>query len=83
MKLLDQDNYEKGIDVSKWQGNIEWNEVIKDGVKHAFIKMTEGGTDTDPQFVINWNAAKKVGIKVGAYHYFRDASSTLENRQRI
>ena len=32
------------MDVSKWQENVKWNEVINDGVKHAFIKMTEGGT---------------------------------------
>lgn len=76
MKNLVQDNYEKGIDVSKWQGNVKWNEVKNEGVKHAFIKMTEGGTYTDPQFVANWNAAKKAGMNVGAYHYFRGASST-------
>ncbi|EDP45892.1 glycosyl hydrolase, family 25 [Rickettsiella grylli] len=80
MKTLEKNNYEKGVDVSKWQGNIKWNEVINDGIKHAFIKMTEGGTYTDPQFVANWNAAKKTGISVGAYHYFRGASSTPEEQ---
>ncbi|WP_082890993.1 GH25 family lysozyme [Brevibacillus sp. SKDU10] len=32
----------KGIDVSKWQGEINWNQVASDGVKYAFIKATEG-----------------------------------------
>jgi lysozyme len=75
---VNQVNYEKGIDVSKWQVNVNWNEIIKDGVKHAFIKMTEGGTYTDPKFVDNWNAPKNAGLNVGAYHYFRGTSSTPE-----
>ena len=38
-----------GIDVSRWQGNIDWNAVRASGVKFAWIKATEGGDHIDPQ----------------------------------
>jgi lysozyme len=79
-KQQQNDLYEKGIDVSRWQGEIDWGKVAADGIKHVFIKMSEGGTYIDPQFVTNWNAAKNAGLKVNAYHYFRALSSTPEEQ---
>ena len=60
----------KGIDVSKWQGGINWSKVAGDDIKFAFIRASYG-TDTDPYFVSNAQAAHKNGVKVGAYHYAR------------
>lgn len=60
-----------GIDVSHWQGTIDWRAVRGSGIDFAFIKATEGGTHTDPQFARNWAAAADAGITRGAYHYFR------------
>ncbi|MXV52192.1 glycoside hydrolase family 25 protein [Pedobacter sp. HMF7647] len=65
-----------GIDVSYYQGKINWKEVSRmndDGVKisFAFIKATEGLTRVDRYFSRNWREAPKVGIVCGAYHYFR------------
>lgn len=64
-----------GIDVSRYQGNIEWGEVknmesmgLKIGF--AFIKATEGNTRVDRQFDRNWKKAKEQGIPTGAYHFF-------------
>ena len=58
----------QGIDVSNWQGDIDWNKVRAAGTQFAFIKATEGGDYLDPKFAQNWQAAKSVGIPRGAYH---------------
>jgi lysozyme len=58
-----------GIDVSKWQGTIDWASVKAAGTKFAFIKATEGGDHIDERFLENWDAAKRVGIPRGAYHF--------------
>jgi lysozyme len=57
-----------GIDVSKFQGDIDWSAVANSGVKFAWIKATEGG-DRDARFQANWEGAKAAGIPHGAYHF--------------
>ncbi len=61
----------KGIDVSKWQGRINWSLVKSDDVQFAMIRSSFGwGKDNvDILFETNYEGAKKVGIPVGAYHY--------------
>ncbi|MCR8983521.1 glycoside hydrolase family 25 protein [Brevibacillus laterosporus] len=59
----------KGIDVSKWQGEINWNQVASDGVKYAFIKATEGTSLVDKKLKENAQGANRAGIKVGYYHF--------------
>ncbi|WP_169911635.1 GH25 family lysozyme [Clostridium oryzae] len=59
----------KGIDVSKWQGTINWNKVKNDGIKFAIIRASYGKDHKDPAFESNYSGAKKAGIAVGAYHY--------------
>lgn len=59
----------KGIDVSHWQGNIDWKKVACDGVKFAFIKASEGSNYVDAKFKTNVDGANASGIKTGAYHY--------------
>jgi lysozyme len=58
-----------GIDVSKYQGNIDWTGVRNSNVHFAWIKATEGGDYVDPKFDQNWEAAKDAGIPRGAYHF--------------
>jgi lysozyme len=58
-----------GIDVSKFQGDINWNAVAYSGVKFAWIKATEGGDRADARFQANWEGAKAAGIPHGAYHF--------------
>jgi lysozyme len=58
-----------GIDVSKWQGKIDWAAVRDGGTQFAFIKATEGGDHFDERFLENWVGAKKAGIPRGAYHF--------------
>lgn len=58
-----------GIDVSKYQGDIDWQAVADSGVSFAFIKATEGGDVADAKFSQNWAGAKAAGIPRGAYHF--------------
>lgn len=57
-----------GIDVSKWQGNINWNSVKSDGKVFALMRISYG-TKLDPYFETNYSGAKNAGIKVGVYCY--------------
>ena len=59
----------QGIDVSYWQGEIDWEQVRDAGVAFTFIKATEGGDLVDPKFLENWEGAKRTGIARGAYHF--------------
>lgn len=64
-----------GIDVSRYQQTIAWEEVsamkVKDiSIRFAFIKATEGIGNTDPQFRRNWRRSRANGIARGAYHFF-------------
>ena len=59
----------QGIDVSYWQGDIDWSQVRAAGVRFAYIKATEGGDHLDPKVLDNWYAAKRAGIARGAYHF--------------
>lgn len=59
-----------GIDVSRWQGDIDWHRVKKAGVEFVWIKATEGGDHLDPKFWQNWQGAKAAGVPRGAYHFY-------------
>ncbi|WP_083269891.1 glycoside hydrolase family 25 protein [Bosea vaviloviae] len=59
----------QGIDISRWQGEIDWAKVKDADTRFAFIKATEGGDHLDPSFKRNWAEAKKHGIPRGAYHF--------------
>ena len=63
----------KGIDVSKWNGVIDWKRVAADGVSFAMVRAATGSRsgkiNIDPKFVSNVNGAHAAGIKVGLYLY--------------
>lgn len=74
--------YLHGIDVSYYQGKIDWEKVAKvdyNGIKvsFAFIKATEGITLVDSYFQRNWRETKNAGVIRGAYHYFKPNKSGL------
>lgn len=83
----------KGIDVSKWQGLINWDKVKKSGVEFAIIREGYGKknpSQIDKKFKENINGAKNTGINVGVYHYsyadsindaINEAQFCLENIQ--
>ena len=60
----------RGVDVSAYQGEIDWPTLSQQGIRFAFIKATEGSAHTDPRFADNWEQAQKAGLRIGAYHFF-------------
>ncbi len=60
----------KGIDVSHYQGDIDWDLIKDQGIKFAYIKATEGSIYTDEYYYQNHSEAVENGISVGAYHFF-------------
>ena len=60
----------KGVDVSHYQGEIDWRTLSESGIRFAYIKATEGATRRDPRFAENWQRSHDAGIVRGAYHYF-------------
>ena len=60
----------KGIDVSAYQGDIDWNILSKQGIDFVFIKATEGSSYVDEMFKKNYENALKTDLKIGAYHFF-------------
>ena len=69
-------NAPSGVDVSHWQGQIDWIGVASTGHTFAFVKATEGTSFTDVTYPLNREGAGAVGIKIGAYHYARPAGAS-------
>lgn len=69
----------QGIDVSKYQGKINWTKVAKSGkAKFVYIKATEGTSIKDPQYKKNLEGARKAGLKVGSYHLYSSKTSAYD-----
>jgi lysozyme len=62
-----------GIDVSFYQGTIDWTTVANNNISFAILKATEGLDIVDPNFATNWAASRAVGMTRSAYHFFRAA----------
>lgn len=60
----------RGVDVSSYQGNIDWNILSSQNISFAFIKATEGSTFVDEYFEYNYKQAQNTNLRVGAYHFF-------------
>ena len=58
-----------GIDVSNWQGYIDYKKVKESGIDIVYIKASEGTAFRDPYFEYNYENAKANGLKVGFYHF--------------
>lgn len=63
------DSIYEGIDVSNWQGFINYNEVKNSGIQVVYIKSSQGSNITDPYFMTNYQNAKDNGLYVGFYHF--------------
>ena len=70
----------QGIDVSHWQGYIDYSEVRRSGIEVVYIKSSQGTNIKDAYFDINYENAKANGLKVGFYH-FLTATNTEEAEQ--
>jgi GH25 family lysozyme M1 (1,4-beta-N-acetylmuramidase) len=64
----------QGIDVSHYQGAINWSSVKNAGIQFAFCKATEGVDFVDSRFTANMSGAIAAGIPIGPYHFARPDS---------
>ncbi len=65
-----------GIDVSHYQGSIDWRRVAGNrDVNYVYIKASEGANIVDDYYVTNVREARRAGLKVGSYHFFRANAS--------
>jgi len=67
----------KGLDVSNWNGAIDWTKVAKAGYRFAFGKATEGTSYNDQMYTTNRNGSEAAGLVFGAYHFARPAGTSL------
>ncbi len=70
-----------GIDVSHYQGTIDWNKVThyeNNPIKFVYVKATEGSTIKDECYDRNLTLAKEKGLLVGSYHYFTSRATAEE-----
>lgn len=62
----------EGIDVSHYQGSIDWDEVAgEDAISYVYLKATEGASLVDHTYRRNLTEARRVGLSVGSYHFYR------------
>ncbi|MCH5312280.1 MAG: glycoside hydrolase family 25 protein [Prevotella sp.] len=78
-----------GIDISHYQGEIDWEELrdkgkIKDSpIRFIMIKATEGSTQIDPMFKSNFHQSREHGFTRGAYHFWSNKSSGREQAEHF
>jgi GH25 family lysozyme M1 (1,4-beta-N-acetylmuramidase) len=65
-----------GMDVSGWQGNVNWSAAWSNGARFAYVKATEGTGYTNPYFAQQYNGSYNVGMIRGSYHFARPNLST-------
>ncbi len=67
----------KGIDVSVYQGTINWASVKGAGVQYAFIRVSDGTGSIDSKFDSNWSGSRAAGVLHGAYQFFRPGQDPI------
>ncbi len=75
-----------GIDISKYQGAVDFKKVKDSGIKYVFIRATEGDTYQDVKFESNFASARAAGLATGVYHFYEtddEPLSQLENFKSI
>lgn len=72
-----------GIDVSYYQGDIDWTAVAADGYGFAITRISHSNTFMDPEFDTNWAAIKEVGLIRGAYQYFEPGDDVAAQAQIV
>jgi len=60
----------RGVDVSHYQGDINWETLASQDISFAFIKATEGSSSVDSNFAYNYEQAQTTNLRIGAYHFF-------------
>jgi lysozyme len=72
-----------GIDVSHYQGVVDWAKIKAANVTFAFAKATEGANNTDAKFAANWVGIRNAGLVRGAYHFFHPSQDPAAQAQHF
>lgn len=73
----------RGVDVSHYQGEIDWEILSNQNISFAYIKATEGSSHEDDKFRKNWSEASNTDLRIGAYHFFSFESSGLTQAENF
>ncbi|GAA1430127.1 hypothetical protein GCM10009616_13870 [Microlunatus lacustris] len=72
-----------GIDVSSWQGNVNWASHARAGKRFAYVKATEGTGYKNPYFASQYRGAYQAGLIRGAYHFANPSSSGGKTQAQV
>jgi lysozyme len=75
--------YLRGLDVSKWQGEIDWPRVASAGYRWVYVKAAEGRTGTDPAYARNIAGARAAGLVAGPYMFWHPERDPLEQARHF
>lgn len=75
--------YTEGIDISHYQGSVNWDLVAQEPISYVYIKATEGANYVDQYYNYNMNEAHRIGLSVGSYHFYRPNISPEEQFANI
>lgn len=79
---LEAEKYEvRGVDVSEYQGEVDWNRIKYQGISFVFIKATEGSKSKDDYFDKNFGELKNMDMLLGVYHFFSFETEGEEQAQ--
>ena len=79
---LEAEKYEvRGVDVSEYQGEVDWDRIKAQGISFAFIKATEGSKSKDEYFDRNFEKLKNMDMLLGVYHFFSFETEGEEQAQ--
>lgn len=76
-----ESGWQEGIDVSQWQGDVDYAQVAAAGIRVVYIRSSLGGSYVDPYFEQNYQRAKAAGLSVGFYHYVTARSASQARYQ--
>jgi GH25 family lysozyme M1 (1,4-beta-N-acetylmuramidase) len=72
----------RGINVSHWDGTIDWAQVKASGISFAYLKAADGKGIVDPNFAFNVSHARMAGMPIGAYYYARPTAPLNPDQAR-
>lgn len=76
-------NYTLGVDVSDFQGRVDWRKVARAGYRFCFLKATEGVGYAASSFAVNRRDSKNAGLVFGAYHFFRSGQDPVAQAEHF
>lgn len=79
----DKLEYLKGIDVSQWQGNIDWAKVKASGIEFAMIRAGYGQNNIDPKFKYNISECNRLGIPCGIYWFSYALNADMARQEAL